>query len=55
MKALYNSLKAKFYEQLLPNGIKEIDIGSCNLNKEEKYTFVGFTENNKIEQVTLKK
>ena len=53
--ALYNLEKAKFYEEILPIGVKEINISNCNLTRGEKYNLVAFTNNQKIEQSLIAK
>ena len=53
--ALYNLEKAKFYEEILSIGVKEINISNCNLTRGEKYNLVAFTNNQKIEQSLIAK
>ena len=52
---IFKSQKAQYYEQLLTNGIKEIDITKCNLEKGQIYDFIGTTNNQIIEETIIKK
>lgn len=52
---IYKSKKALFYEQIIPKGIKEIDISSCNLTKGNQYNLITLTKNQKIEQTFIAK
>ena len=44
VKSLYNSKKAKFYEQILGRGVKEIDLTNCNLENGNLYELLAFTK-----------
>ena len=52
---LYASQKAKFYEEILPIGVKEINVSNCNLTQGQKYNLIAFTNNQKIEQSLIAK
>ena len=47
IQLLYNAKIAMQYEQLIQKGIKKIDLTSCNLEKNKKYTVIT-TTNDKI-------
>ena len=55
INVLYNARKAKFYEHILSDGVKEIDVSNCNLVVGAEYNFVGFTNENKVEEKVIAK
>lgn len=55
VKTLYEKKKAKYYEQVLPDGVKTYDITNCNLVDNRRYEVMIFTENNRLEQYMIKK
>jgi len=55
IKALYEFKKALFYEQIIPIGVKEIDLSSCNLLLGNIYEVFILTDKNKIEQKVIAK
>lgn len=55
VKALYNAKKAKYYEQILGNDIKKIDVKNCNLNSNYLYNVIGFTKSGKVEKMVMTK
>lgn len=52
---LYQTQKAVFYEQIIPIGIKEMDISICNIEKGEIYDIIGTTNTNIIEKTVIAK
>ncbi|NQZ84700.1 MAG: LamG domain-containing protein [Nanoarchaeales archaeon] len=55
VELLYKAKQIKFYEQLLPQGIKNIDLSSCNLESKKPYTIIILTDSKIIEQTIMKK
>lgn len=55
VKALYNAKKSKFYEHLISEDIKGINISNCHLNRGKTYKFVGFTNNYIVEKSFISK
>ena len=55
VQSLYESQKAKFYDQILPDGVKEINVSFCNLTAGEKYSFVGLNDDEVFEESFIKK
>jgi len=55
INVLYEFKKGLFYEQILPIGIKELNILSCNLTSGNIYDVVILTDKNKLEQKVIVK
>lgn len=53
VQTLYNERKALLYEQILPNGMKEIDISSCNLQKGQQYQVIAITDSQTLQQTII--
>ena len=53
VKVLYSVRKAQLYEQILVGGVKRIDVSDCNLKHGEIYNFVGFADNQKVDQEVI--
>lgn len=55
VNALYTLRQAKFYEQIIPDGIKVMNISSCNLTRGERYDIFGISNKYTMQESIVKR
>lgn len=54
VRALYNLKQALFYEEIIPEGSKGLDVSGCNLENKEEYEVVLFTNTRQVTKKVVK-